>query len=57
MVGHLTRQRISSTPQVPSIASPRGSNSVRGQQSHNWGDSKGEAAKSSTCENEAEGAK
>ena len=44
-----------SRPRSPSTASPRSSIPVRGQRSRNWRDCKGEAAKNSTCQNEAEG--
>ena len=43
-----------SRPQRPSKARPRASIPVWGQRSRNWSDSKWEAAKNSTCENEAE---
>lgn len=56
VVGHSTRRRISSASRTPSTASPMGSIPVWGQQSRNWSDSKGEAAKNNTCETEAKGA-
>ena len=56
VVGQSMRQTISSAPQTPCMANPRGLIPVRGQGSRNWTVSKGQAAKTSHCKSEAEGA-
>ena len=58
MLGHSTKRKISSAPGHEVLPQLVLGNSipVGGQRSRNWSDSKGQAAKNSTCENEAEGA-